>query len=92
MVRTLQFERVPLRRDIAAEAWFTLNLAAGIDPARCEIVAFLQDEQTGAIVQVASTCWNERSQPNREPFLTRQSSIRLVDRERAARVREFGGE
>lgn len=65
VVRSLQYEIVSLRRDEITETTIPVTLAQGGDPARSEIVVFLQDEATGAIFQVATTSWNDPPQASR---------------------------
>lgn len=60
VVRKFQFESVSLRRDGPTEATFALDLDSTWNSSRCDLVAFLQDEQTGAIYEVASMPWEKR--------------------------------
>jgi hypothetical protein len=60
VVRRLLADSLTLRRDAPAEATFPLELGEGWNPARCDVVAFLQEEATGAIHQVATIPWDDR--------------------------------
>ncbi|WP_169974648.1 DUF1223 domain-containing protein [Tautonia rosea] len=62
VVRSLQYETVSLRRDALSEITIPVTLAEGGDPARSEIVIFLQDEATGAMFQAMTTPWNDPPQ------------------------------
>ena len=59
VVRSLQYETVTLRRDASTEITLPVTLAEGGDPARSEIVVFLQDEATGAMFQATTAPWND---------------------------------
>jgi hypothetical protein len=59
VVLSLQYETVSLRREASTEITIPVTLAEGVDPARAEIVAFLQDEATGAMFQATTTPWND---------------------------------
>jgi hypothetical protein len=59
VVRRFLYEGVTLRRESPTEATFSLDLGQGWDASRCEIVAFLQDQNSGAIHQLATMPWEE---------------------------------
>jgi hypothetical protein len=63
VVRRFLYEGVTLRRESPTEASFSLDLGQGWEPSRCEIVAFLQDQESGAIHQLATLPWEEPAGP-----------------------------
>ncbi|MEW4569566.1 DUF1223 domain-containing protein [Tautonia sp. JC769] len=65
VVRSLQYETVTLQRDRPTEVTIPVTLAEGVDPARVQVVAFLQDEATGAMFQATTTPWNDPPPPPR---------------------------
>ena len=60
VVRRFQAKPLTLDRRDPAKATFELALEDGWDPAQCEVVAFLQDEATGAVEQAAVIAWQEQ--------------------------------
>ena len=63
VVRRFQAKPITLDRRKPAEATFDLALEDGWDPAHCEVVAFLQDEATGAVEQAAVISWEAPPAP-----------------------------
>jgi len=57
IVRRFIAEPVTLARSEPAEATFELQLEDDWQPDRCEVVAFLQDEETGFVHQAATISW-----------------------------------
>ncbi len=61
VVRLFEAKPIELSRDTNGEAVFELELGEGWDPSKCQVVALLQDESTGYVLQAASISWSPES-------------------------------